>query len=59
MSYTYRIEAESTVAIWDKDQATEPPLILQPFDPLTGEAFASDADAETWAQEWISQRTAE
>jgi hypothetical protein len=34
---------------------TEPPVLRQPYDPETGEAFKSKEDAETWIANYIAE----
>jgi hypothetical protein len=51
--YTFE---DGVLKIWDpKRTEIEEPIILQPFDPETSEAWASEADASTWAEKMITE----
>ena len=55
-THTYAILEDNTIEMWVPGQPqTEPPVLRQPYNPETGEAFKSKEDAETWIANYIAE----
>lgn len=55
--YRYEISSKE-VRIWlEVQDLNQPPVLLQDINPNTGQAFVSDEDATTWAENWITEAT--
>lgn len=56
--YRYEIDDEPAIRAWDNERPNEDdkPFLYQPYNPTTGAAWASKAEAESWIlaeiEEW-------
>lgn len=52
MNYTFEIEEDNTVRVYENGMAA----LTQPVSPITGEPFATVAEATAWAESQIAER---
>lgn len=58
-THTYTILEDNTIEMWVPGQPqTEPPVLRQPYNPVTGEPFSTKEEAEGWIINFITQQTA-